>query len=197
MRTFGAVAAVALALLVSACAQEPEPGRFDGDIGNLITDARAAGLDEESTQFKALADGTVTLDEYRRGAADAIACVEAHGIVVARQYINRYDSWRLMWDPDVEQSKPQQGADDRSANCSTEHVMYLEIGHGFSSKDRVDARLLAHASGCLRDISGTLDPSAQSITALIESTQDHDAVLSCLETSMSALFPDESAAYVK
>lgn len=192
-----AVVAAIIALLLSACGQGSDRREFSGEIGNLIADAQAAGLDEDSHHFKALEDGVVTLEEYREGFAGALACVQDHGIVVERQYVNKYDSWRLGWMPDVERSLPQEGENDWSARCSVEHVMYLELGYALNAKDRVDARVLANASGCLADIGGSIDPGAQSVAALVEGTGDRDAVLTCLGASMQQLFPDEPAAYVE
>ncbi len=195
MRVAGAVAAVFL--LLSACGQERESSVVEGEMGDLIAHARASGLDEGSQQFRSLEDGVVTYDEYRQGFADSVACVEDHGIVVERQYTNKYDSWRLAWLPDVERSVPEGGDEDWSAICGVEHVMYLEIGYGLTAPDRVDAQVLAHASACLAAISGPIDPGVQSIAAIVDSVGDRDAALECLDASMRTLFPEESAGYVE
>ena len=77
----------------------------------------------------------------------------------------------------------------RTCNSSSRNAL--------NAKDRVDARVLANASGCLADIGGSIDPGAQSVAALVEGTSDRDAVLTCLGASMQQLFPDEPAAYVE
>ncbi len=188
--------AVAAALSLAGCAGESATPRFSGVFGSLYEDALNTDLGEDSQTLEFLEDGQVTLEEYRQAFANSLACLNAHGVFTQEPYVNKFDGWRLMWEPDVERSNPE-GGEDWSAICSQQHTFHVEIGYSLVADDRVDARLLAHASECLESIGGALSGSERSIADLTESTGDGEQVRSCLFASLEEIYPGETAAYVE
>ena len=190
MKIKALAAVVLVGSIASACASSPEPSPFPGEMGGLIERATNAHLSDDSRTLEFLEDGVVTLEEYRQGFADEVACLENDGVVVDSQYVNKLDSWRMLFTAHSSTDDPNAGG-----GCGTNHRMYLELAYGLTSEGRVDARLLANSMECLQAIDGPLNGTERSVTDLVDSTGNLDAVLDCLTLSMNELYPGESTVY--
>lgn len=173
--------------LTSACGgHDPGAGAppREDTVQGLLAAAKERGASTE--QIALLADGEVTLDEYRGAFRNFTTCVENRGAKVGNVATNLVDGWRVLSDvTSLRLSDSEIG--DVLAECGSSEMEFVEVGYSVSHPDAMDGRLLTRTLVCLKSKGLKVTGEEKNMEDLVASVGSREAVKPCVIKELTAM----------
>jgi hypothetical protein len=141
-----------------------------------------------AAQSWALADGTVTDDEYRTAIDGFTKCVRDAGFPANDAVLSPVDGVTLLYGipPTGDPGAWSKAVED----CNLAHVSHIEPTYVEAREQRMTPHLRDAAVRCLRDKGVSANGTERNVKELVDTTGKSPEVLECVSGSAQQLFPE-------